>query len=87
MTASVFASVKLLLLIILSVVLLAILTIKVVRVLVNLFRGEADFLTRGLPYIYVLRFPVLTALILVGLPYLSFLTDARSLLENLFDLR
>jgi Patatin-like phospholipase len=40
-----------------------------------------------LPYVYLLRFPALTAIGLVGLVYLSFFTGARSLLENLFDLR
>ena len=40
-----------------------------------------------LPYVYLLRFPALTALGLVSLAYLSFFTVARSLLENLFDLR
>lgn len=40
-----------------------------------------------LPYVYLLRFPALTAIGLIGLAYLSFFTGARSLLENLFDLR
>jgi hypothetical protein len=40
-----------------------------------------------LPYVYLLRFPALTAIGLIGLAYLSFFTGARSLLENLFDLQ
>lgn len=40
-----------------------------------------------LPYVYLLRFPTLTALAMVGLAYVSFFTGTRSLLENLFDLK
>lgn len=40
-----------------------------------------------LPYVYLLRFPTLTGLAMVGLAYISFFTGTRSLLENLFDLR
>ncbi len=35
---------------------------------------------------YLIRFPMLTAIALVAIPYASFFTGARSLLENLFDL-
>src|SRR5215475_10154798 len=39
-----------------------------------------------LTYAYLIRFPLLTAAALVGIPYAAFRTGARSLLENLFDL-
>src|SRR5262245_20067630 len=38
-------------------------------------------------YAYLIRFPLLTAAALIGIPYAAFFTGARSLLENLFDLK
>src|SRR5215470_594208 len=43
-------------------------------------------LIEWLTYAYLIRFPLLTAAALVGIPYAAFWTGARSLLENLFDL-
>src|SRR5262249_34681525 len=43
-------------------------------------------LIEWLTYAYLIRFPLLTAAALVGIPYAAFFTGARSLLENLFDL-
>jgi hypothetical protein len=43
-------------------------------------------LVQTLTYAYLIRFPLLTALALIGIPCAAFWTDARSLLENLFDL-
>lgn len=43
-------------------------------------------LIQWLTYAYLIRFALLTAVALVGLPFASFFTGARSLLENLFDL-
>ena len=43
-------------------------------------------LIQWLTYAYLIRFPLLTAIALVGIPYAAFRTGARSLLENLFDL-
>jgi predicted acylesterase/phospholipase RssA len=37
-------------------------------------------------YAYLIRFPLLTAVTLVGIPYAAFFTDFSSLLKNLFDL-
>jgi predicted acylesterase/phospholipase RssA len=39
-----------------------------------------------LTYAYLIRFPLVTATAMVLIPYAAFFTDARSLLENLFDL-
>src|SRR5262249_35625418 len=39
-----------------------------------------------LTYAYLIRFPLLMAVALIGIPYAAFWTGARSLLENLFDL-
>jgi Patatin-like phospholipase len=39
-----------------------------------------------LTYAYLVRFPLLTALAMIVIPCAAFWTDARSLLENLFDL-
>src|SRR5262245_57427198 len=44
-------------------------------------------LIEWLTYAYLIRFPLLTAAALVGIPYAAFWTGAQSLLENLFDLR
>jgi hypothetical protein len=43
-------------------------------------------LIQWLTYAYLIRFPLLTALALIVIPVAAFWTDARSLLENLFDL-
>jgi hypothetical protein len=43
-------------------------------------------LIQWMTYAYLIRFPLLTAAALVGIPYAAFFTGARSLLENLFDL-
>ena len=43
-------------------------------------------LIQWLTYAYLIRFPLLTAAALIGIPCAAFFTDARSLLENLFDL-
>jgi len=43
-------------------------------------------LIQWLTYAYLIRFPLLTAMALIGIPGAAFWTDARSLLENLFDL-
>jgi hypothetical protein len=43
-------------------------------------------LIQWLTYTYLVRFPLLTALALIVIPCAAFWTDARSLLENLFDL-
>src|SRR5215831_16674153 len=43
-------------------------------------------LIQWLTYAYLIRFPLLTAAALIGIPYAAFWTGARSLLENLFDL-
>src|SRR5262245_25741191 len=43
-------------------------------------------LIEWLTYAYLIRFPLLTAAALIGIPYAAFFTGARSLLENLFDL-
>src|SRR5215813_11700540 len=43
-------------------------------------------LIQWLTYAYLIRFPLLTAAALIGIPYAAFWTNARSLLENLFDL-
>src|SRR5262249_10762751 len=43
-------------------------------------------LIEWLTYGYLIRFPLLTATALVGIPYAAVRTGARSLLENLFDL-
>src|SRR5581483_10194273 len=77
--ASLFAAIKLLLLVAVAVVTLAVLLVKLVR---NLPRVAAL-----LPYAYILRIPLLTAAILIGLSYVAFFTAARSVLENLFDLK
>lgn len=47
-------------------------------------RGQVGF--QYLTYAYLLRFPLLTALVLVVLPFISLFTEASDLLENLFDL-
>ncbi|HEX2487962.1 MAG TPA: hypothetical protein VHR27_01090, partial [Blastocatellia bacterium] len=39
-----------------------------------------------LTYAYLIRFPLVTAVAMVVIPYAAFFTGARSLLENLFDL-
>jgi hypothetical protein len=39
-----------------------------------------------LTYAYLVRFPLLTAMAMIVIPCAAFWTDARSLLENLFDL-
>jgi hypothetical protein len=78
-TASFFAVIK----ICLIVASAAILVIVVIVYLLRHLRRLPHFL----PYIYILRFPAITAITLVGFAYIAFLTDARSLLENLFDLR
>lgn len=52
------------------------------RVLIFSVRRGLKFLT----WIYLLRFPLLTAAALVALPLVAALTVARSLLLNLFDL-
>jgi hypothetical protein len=77
--ASAFASVKVGLLVLAT----AAIIILLVKALVKNFRRAPSLL----PYVYLLRIPALTAVILVGLAYLSFFTGARSLLENLFDLK
>jgi hypothetical protein len=41
---------------------------------------------RWLTYAYLIRFPLLTAIALVVIPYAAFRTGAAALLENLFDL-
>ncbi|HEU0178397.1 MAG TPA: hypothetical protein VFV58_29385, partial [Blastocatellia bacterium] len=43
-------------------------------------------LIQWLTYAYLIRFPLLTVAALIGIPCAAFLTGARSLLENLFDL-
>ncbi len=43
-------------------------------------------LIQWITYAYLIRFPLLTAAAMVGLPYAAFFTGASSLLENLFDL-
>ncbi len=43
-------------------------------------------LIEWLTYAYLIRFPLLTAAGLVGIPYAAFWSGARPLLENLFDL-
>src|SRR2546428_968171 len=43
-------------------------------------------LIHWLTYAYLIRFPLLTAAALIGIPYAAFGAGARSLLENLFDL-
>jgi hypothetical protein len=77
-TASFFAALKICLIAASAVILLIVVLIYLKRHLRRL--------PSILPYIYVLRFPAITALALVGFAYIAFLTDARSLLENLFDL-
>jgi hypothetical protein len=52
------------------------------RRMIYLFRR----LIRLLTWIYLLRFPLLMALVLVALPVIAWFTEARSLLQNLFDL-
>ncbi len=49
-------------------------------------RAFSQRFIQWLTYAYLIRFPLLTAAALAGLPYLAFRTGARSLLENLFDL-
>jgi hypothetical protein len=41
---------------------------------------------RWLTFSYLIRFPLLTAVALVAIPYVAFRTGASALLENLFDL-
>lgn len=77
--ASICALVKLVLLLLTVMATLAGLVILLVR--------KRRRVIELLPYVYLLRFPILTAFSLVGIVYLSFFTGARSLLENLFDLR
>ncbi len=43
-------------------------------------------LIQWLTYAYLIRFPLLTAAAMIGIPYAAFFTGARPLLENLFDL-
>src|SRR5262245_27847553 len=43
-------------------------------------------LIHWMTYAYLIRFPLLTAAAMIGIPYAAFFTGARSLLENLFDL-
>jgi len=54
----------------------------VVRILLKIL----SFVTFFVPYIYVLRFPILTWILLVGLPFIALFTSISSVLENLFDL-
>src|SRR5499426_448472 len=49
-------------------------------------RPRSQRLIQWLTYAYLIRFPLLTAAALIGIPCAAFFTDARSLLENLFDL-
>src|SRR5262245_6768116 len=77
--ASAFAAIKIALIAIVAIGIIAFSLLALVR---NWSSVEA-----ALPYVYLLRFPALTAIGLVGLPYVSFFTGARSLLENLFDLK
>jgi hypothetical protein len=54
----------------------------VVRILLKFLSAITFFL----PYIYVLRFPILTWILLVGLPFIALFTSISSVLGNLFDL-
>ncbi|MEW6127387.1 MAG: patatin-like phospholipase family protein [Acidobacteriota bacterium] len=40
-----------------------------------------------LPYLYLMRMPIVTALLLVAIPYLAYKTNASALLKGLFDVR
>jgi len=42
-------------------------------------------LLRATPYLYLLRVPLLTGLVMAALPFVALATDARSLLANFFD--
>src|SRR5215813_11198613 len=77
--ASAFASVKIFLLVLVALAILILLGMALVKT----FRQERSLW----PYVYLLRIPVINAVILIGLVYLSFFTGASGLLENLFDLK
>jgi hypothetical protein len=47
-------------------------------------RAQRNF--RWLTFAYLIRFPLMTAAVLVVLPFVAFFTGASALLENLFDL-
>ena len=77
-TASTLAAVKFFLAFLVALTTLGILVINVWR--------HRKHVVAFLPYAYLLRFPLLAALGLVGLAYVAFFTTARSLLVGLFDL-
>jgi hypothetical protein len=49
-------------------------------------RTRSQRLIQLMTYAYLIRFPLLMATAMVGIPYAAFFTGSRSLLENLFDL-
>jgi hypothetical protein len=87
--ASIFALIKWVL-VALSLAALALLLCKRLfwffRNIVSVWKSTPGRALRFLPYVYLLRTSMLSALALAGLPFLACFTGARSLLENLFDL-
>ncbi len=54
-------------------------------ILLKILLKILSFVTFLLPYIYVLRFPILTWVLLVFLPYFAFNTGVSAIVANLFD--
>src|SRR5262245_54650779 len=88
--ASSFALIKIGLLILTAVAIVGLLVCAFFNISRDDITSIQKNIQRGwdrLTFIYWLRFPVITAISLGVLVYISFFTGARALLENIFDLR
>lgn len=74
-------------LILIAGALLSILLKRIVEPLEAMVRQWLEWSRLRMPYLYLLRFPLLANGGMIALAFLSFFTGARSLLENLFDVR